>query len=956
MVQTLLNWQRKYRKIRILDDGDLSDSTGDSSNHGTSVAGIIGAVAGNDLGGAGIAPKCAMYMIRVTNDSGTISRYAETVAIGRAIDLYKADVINISIGGSNYTEYLESMIDYAYKSGVAVVCAAGNDGVSADVYPASHPGAISVAASNISNERTVISNYGLAVRYGAPGDDVYAPYGRGPSFYSHVDGTSFAAPMITGMIADMISSGKVTGSGRTRVNNILRMLDMSCTNASAGMGKGIPDLAVALGLDTNNATPSYPVADTASGSYEAEELTVGLSTANSGSSHHDIIFYSVNGTAVSYIGGKPSANAIKYDDNRKITISGRKTTTIKAIAVNPSNGLVSKQVSYTYTLKPLVSDIDFSTANGSYTMKAGTNVALVATAFPAYAANRSVTYTITNHPDPAAGTKMLYISSGRLYAPVNVTPGQYEITCTAKDAGKYSVSFDVTVEPSDKKVYSIAASKSSLVVYTGKSEDIGITLRTKEGKVTTRENAQEYSTWRSSNTAVATAEIDGDILTVTAHRSGSATITGYSNDGTNKSCTIRITARQHPESISINHVAGDKVGLGKSINLTAGVIPADTYNKGIKWSITDTPDGVTAKTGATINSSSGRLSTSARTVCGIYRIRAACKDADNDGDEVYDEYDIEVYADLTKKITVDKDKVTIFRRKNAYNCATEESVGINLTGGSFDTLSITNNNPGIVDAALSEGGGGDINLVVSSTANATGTARITVKANDGTGKSATVNVTVSNPPSYLQIEPPSGMGRNLAKGKSVKLTAKFGTLYGKLTPASQKLEWSSDNPECVSVNGSGVITAKSNDGEYATITARTIDGSNVVSRITITSVAATTSITTDGLWKRWHRISTDTYFGEYISYIESGKTGYLTLENHSGIAGAKVSEMDSKYVDISVNKSGLPVKWCSGITRKEDDMPDATIALYGNVKGTYYVTVKMRDKSSATKRIKIVVK
>lgn len=939
---------------RILDSGDIDNVTADSSDHGTSVAGIIGAVAGNGLGGAGVAPECEMYMIRVTGDSGSISRYAETIAIGRAIEVYGADVINISIGGTNYTEYLASTIDYAYKSGVAVVCAAGNDGISADIYPASHPGAISVAASDISNERTVISNYGLAVRYGAPGDNVCAPSGSGDTYSDNNDGTSFAAPVITGMIADIISSGKVSGVGKARVDNILKMLDKSCTNATAGMGRGIPDLATALGLDTNNATPLCPVADKTSGAYVAEEITVALTTGNSGATHKDIIFYSTDGGNVSYTSGRPSANAIKYDDSVEITIGGKRATTIKAIAVNPSNGLVSKQVTYTYTLKPLVSSIDFATATGTYTMRAGTSVGLVANPLPAYAANRQVTYTVTDYPDDSPVNTRLYVRSGTLYAPAKAWPGEYEITCTAKDAGQKSVSLIVTVISPVKKVYQITSPQTSLVVYSGSDKNMEITLKVKEGGAVTRESAQEYSTWSTSGASVATAAIDDNTLTISAHKAGTATITGYSNDGTNKSCRIKVTVRQHPESVSINPVIGNKVGVGKSVKLTAGVLPSDTYNKGIKWSITQTPGEATSRPGATINSSNGMFSTSARTVCGTYTVRATCKDTNNDASEVYDEYDIEVYADLTKKITVDNSKVTIFRRKNAYNCATEESVGITLTGGSFDTLSVSNNNPGIADAALSEDDEGNIKLNVYATANGTGTARITVKANDGTEKSATVSVTVANPPSYLEIGRPSGVGSNLAKGKSVKLTAKFGTLYGKLTSASQKLEWSSNHPEYVSVNGSGTITAKSNEGKSATITARTVDGSNVVSSITITSVAATTGITTDGLWRRMKRSSTGEIFGEYISSIEPGHTGYLSLDNVTNVAGGVASPMNSNYVDISVNKSGLPVKWTSAT--REAGMPNSTIALYANEKGTYYVTVKMRDKSSASKKIKIVVK
>lgn len=938
-----------------VNDNITDDNYIDTNGHGTAVSGIIGAVADNNTGGAGIAPECDMYMLKVVSDAGKITTYSQAVAVGRAVEIYDVDVINISIGGVNYSEYYENSINQALKNGVAVVCAAGNDGLGASLYPAAYKGAISVAATNRSGSRASLSNYGPEIRYGAPGEKVGLEWLD--SSYSIEDGTSFSAPIISGMIAVILSSGKVTGTGSKRVDSVLRLLDKSCSGDNTGLGKGIPNLALALGLDTNLSTPGIVNASVPTGTYSESAIDIELMTENSGSAHEDLIFYSDNGIDVSFTNGRPSSNAKKYDPVEKITITGKRTTVIKAIAVNPSNGMVSRQTSFIYSLKPFVSDLDISTDTGLFNMQKGGRLVFTAKCTPAYAGNRAVTYAVTGFPAGSVSRTRAYISENILYAPASVTPGTYTVTCTAKDADHYSESFDVEVSNPDRKVYSISASKTSLVMYSGIPENISIPLKTIEGKTKYDETAADYSTWTSSDPGIATASITGNTLTINASKAGRVAIKGVSNDGTKVSRSISITVRSHPDSLAIDPIAGGKVGIGKSVRLAATVLPVDTYNKAVIWSITGKPAGATDKTSATINTSNGTFYAT-KAVPGIYTVRATAKDKDNAGNEVYDEYSIEVYGALTKSITLDKNSSSIYRVKNTYNSPNKDSIEVILNGGCYETLTSLSNNPGIAQAALRQEDSGKIYLDIKATGGGTGTARITVKANDGTGKSATISVTVSNPPSYLEIAPPSGASSNIAKGKSVKLTAKFGTLYGKLTSATQKLVWTSNDPDIVSVNQNGVITGRCNEGHSATITARTTDGLMATS-IYVSSVPNTTSITTDGLWKRMQRTSggVTTYFGEYISFIESGKTGYISLESASNVTDGNAgrrSPINGSYCDISVNKPGLSAKWSSA--SRETGKPNATIALYANTPGTYYVTVKMKDLSPALKKIKVVVK
>lgn len=964
-----------------------NDKYGSPIIHGTSVSGIIGAYAGNLEGGAGIAPECEMYMYRVVEEGGSIQTYAESTALSRAVNNYGADVVNISIGGPHYTDYFSGAVTDAYSKGVVVVCAAGNDGLGASLYPAAYTGAVSVAATNGSGARTDFSNFGAGIRYGAPGEDI--SLAGTSSTYRTGDGTSYAAPVVAGIVAVMLSSGKIGGEGGERVDNVLKMLDKSCS-AVDGLGKGIPNLAAALGLDANNNSVGIPAADKPSGTYTDKELVVSLATVNSGSNHEDMIFYSDNGKNVSFANGRPSDNAIRYNPAEKITVSGKRSTTIKAIAVNPSNGLVSRQVSYTYTLKPLVESVEVTTDTGQYKLQKGAWLGFTAKCTPSYAGNTAVSYAVTGYPDDSPPKTRAYISGSRLYAPANVTPGTYTITCTARDSGHAETSFEVSVYNPEARVYSIAVPKTSLTIYAADERDypevpegasdeeierigritneinektteqVQITLTTMEGRTRYYAPAELYCVCTSSNESVVSVTdeegkpaISGNTLTLRALKTGTATVRIVSNDGTKISKSIRVTVRKHPSDILVNEVTGGKVAAGKSIKLTAEVYPADAYNRAVTWSIVSRPDEATDRTSATINTGNGTFYATKATP-GIYKVRATARDKNILGKTVACEYDIEVSGDPTKRITLEKKSVGIFRKQNAYKSATAESVQVDLQGGSYESLNITSQNPGIVSAKLRREDDGTIYADVSSTGNSVGSSKITVRTNDGTGKSAAFTVTVSNPPSCLEISSPIVSCSNLAKGRSIRLTAKFGTIYGKLTSASRKLEWKSNHPEIISVNKSGTVTARASSGPGVTITARTTDGSNLTAHIVLYPVANTTGITTDGMWERMKKTSDGSIFGEITSFLVEGHTGYVSLSNSTNDTSGNLPSINRSTCDISVNKPGLTVKWSTAT--RESGKPNATIALYAYVPGTYYVTVRMRDKSPATRKIKVVVK
>jgi subtilisin family serine protease len=174
----------------------------DDHGHGTAVAGVIAARAGNHLGGAGICWHCSVMPLKVLDSSGSGDDTLIAAGIVWATD-HGAKVINLSLGGPGASLELTDAIGYATGKGVIVVAAAGNSGTTTQFYPAADPRAVSVAATTLADQRYSWSNFGSWVRVAAPGCNLAPVLGGG---YGTFCGTSSAAPLVTGLIALELSA------------------------------------------------------------------------------------------------------------------------------------------------------------------------------------------------------------------------------------------------------------------------------------------------------------------------------------------------------------------------------------------------------------------------------------------------------------------------------------------------------------------------------------------------------------------------------------------------------------------------------------------------------------------------------------------------------------------------------------------------------------------------------
>lgn len=180
------------------DDNTVFDDLYEDS-HGTHVTGIIAAESGNSIGVSGVAPNIKILPLKfISFDGGYIADAIEAIEYAEKLGV---KIINCSWSGPEYNEALKYTIE---NSDILFVCAAGNNTSDISmfpVYPASYdlPNVISVAAVNNNGGLCSFSNYGSKVNVAAPGEKVISTLPNNQ--YAFEDGTSMAAPFVTGIAA-----------------------------------------------------------------------------------------------------------------------------------------------------------------------------------------------------------------------------------------------------------------------------------------------------------------------------------------------------------------------------------------------------------------------------------------------------------------------------------------------------------------------------------------------------------------------------------------------------------------------------------------------------------------------------------------------------------------------------------------------------------------------------------
>jgi PKD repeat protein len=170
--------------------------------HGTFTTGLASATTNNGIGIAAMGYSTKFLAVKSTSLPQVVTHAYEGVvyAVRR-----KSPIINMSWGGSRFSKVGEEVIRYAYNKGSILIAAAGNSGQAGNplIYPAAYNFTIAVAASDSLDRKAGFSSYGNFVDITAPGERVIST--TIGNEYQSSSGTSFAAPLVAGVAALMLS-------------------------------------------------------------------------------------------------------------------------------------------------------------------------------------------------------------------------------------------------------------------------------------------------------------------------------------------------------------------------------------------------------------------------------------------------------------------------------------------------------------------------------------------------------------------------------------------------------------------------------------------------------------------------------------------------------------------------------------------------------------------------------
>src|SRR5581483_9339034 len=244
-------------------------------SHGTETTGCFGAVANNNVGIAGVAPKCKILAVRISDNNGQLTgayegiHYASTFCAKYATHA----VINNSWGGRSDAEALPFASIFPEEitaRGQVCVASAGNYSLNNDItpfYPACVPGVLSVGATDRNDNPSSFTHYGHSVSVFAPGVAIYTTdLGTQNNEYTDpqvgVDGTSFSGPITAG-ICGLVMSAYPTLSPDAVKKKVIETCD-PIKGKNAYLYHGRVNAGAALAPST---TPSLAVQDYSIGNH-----------------------------------------------------------------------------------------------------------------------------------------------------------------------------------------------------------------------------------------------------------------------------------------------------------------------------------------------------------------------------------------------------------------------------------------------------------------------------------------------------------------------------------------------------------------------------------------------------------------------------------------------------------------------------------------------------------------
>ena len=228
-----------YQSVNDNGDNSVYDGTiiedENVDSHGTHVAGIVAAEL-NSKGVCGVAPNITVLPVKILDaNGGTVFQAIKAIEYAEAMG---AKIANCSWTSENYSQFLHDTMN---NSDMLFICASGNDGNNCEenpTYPANYSldNIISVGATDSNGALADFSNYGTDVDIAAPGKEIYSTLPN--NTYGYMDGTSMAAPYVTGVASLLlsVSSDLTAAELKNRVLNTVEVVNgLNATISTSGI-------------------------------------------------------------------------------------------------------------------------------------------------------------------------------------------------------------------------------------------------------------------------------------------------------------------------------------------------------------------------------------------------------------------------------------------------------------------------------------------------------------------------------------------------------------------------------------------------------------------------------------------------------------------------------------------------------------------------------------------------
>ena len=416
---------------------------------------------------------------------------------------------------------------------------------------------------------------------------------------------------------------------------------------------------------------------------------------------------------------------------------------------------------------PLISHLTGGAGDRVLLLRKGKQVSIRATLSPNDANNRR--YTVTS-----SDTDVVRVSGSTLTAR---GAGECIVTVASESNPEVSVDYRaIVITP----VTGVTVTADTKTLFIGTTAQLTATVKPADASITGVK-------WESTNEKVAVVDEYG---VVTGVGRGQATIRATAADGSGQRASVNVTVKQQPESITLSGLSGN-IRVGGGVTLKATVLPNTTSDKAVVWATSDASVATVSANGYVkgVRAGSCTITCQSKTF-----------------PEVYAQIDVTVYAPVTS-ITFNEKKPSV---------AVGRSIALSWTVKPQDatdsSVSFSTNKPDVVSVS-------DDGIV---TGLKRGECYVYATANDGSGKKATIRVTVTQPVTGVTMKYTSqNVGLN-----------KYTTNTAILEPANadnKKMQWTSQDERIATVSGNGLnpkVTGRA--WGTTTIIGTTDDGSYVV--------------------------------------------------------------------------------------------------------------------------------